>query len=109
MNDELRSCSSFVARPRSAFQPSDLISRSREVIAMINPVLRGSGNYFRTGNAANPFRNIDRYLCDRLRDLRVKRASRQLQAGDAERWTEDYFHGLGLHRLRGTIQYPEVA
>ena len=77
------------------------------MIADLNPVLRGWGNYFRTGNAASQFRNIDRYVSDRLRGLRVKRAGRQLQANEAERWTEDYFHGLGLHRLRGTIRYPE--
>ena len=23
-------------------------------------------------------------------------------------WTEDYFRGHGLHRLRGTIQYPTL-
>jgi RNA-directed DNA polymerase len=81
----------------------------RDVIADLNPVLRGWGNYFRTGNAANKFRAIDRYVSRQLHDLRVQRAGRQLGAGQADRWTEDYFHGLGLHRLRGTIQYPETA
>ena len=81
----------------------------REVIANLNPVLRGWGNYFRTGNASNQFIDIDSYTCQRLRALRVKRKGRQLRAGEVERWTGDYFHGLGLHRLRGTIQYPEVA
>ena len=30
----------------------------REVIAELNPILRGWGNYFRTGNAAAKFRQI---------------------------------------------------
>jgi group II intron reverse transcriptase/maturase len=81
----------------------------REVIADLNPVLRGWGNYFRTGNASNQFLDIDNYVCARLRSLRIKRKGRQLRAGDVDRWTCDYFHGLGLHRLRGTIQYPEVV
>ena len=81
----------------------------RDVIANLNPVLRGWGNYFRTGNAANQFRDIDRYVAGRLRELRVKRAGRHLRRGDRERWTEDYFHQFGLYRLRGTIQYPEVT
>ena len=38
----------------------------REVIADLNPILRGWGNYFRTGNAANKFIQIDRYVVWRL-------------------------------------------
>ncbi len=34
----------------------------REVISQINPILRGWGNYFRTGNAAIRFNQIDRYV-----------------------------------------------
>jgi RNA-directed DNA polymerase len=81
----------------------------REVIADLNPLLRGWGNYFRTGNPSNQFIDIDTYVWTRLRDLRVKRKGRQLRPGEAARWTRDYFHGLGLHRLRGTVHYPEVA
>jgi len=81
----------------------------REVIADVNPVLRGWGNYFRTGNASNQFIDIDTYVWTRLRDLRVKRKGRQLRPGEAARWTRDYFVGLGLHRLRGTVHYPEVV
>jgi group II intron reverse transcriptase/maturase len=79
----------------------------REVIADLNPVLRGWGNYFRTGNAAKRFNQVDEYVWRRLRHLRVQRKGRQLRAGEVERWTRDSFWNLGLHRLRGTIQYPE--
>ncbi len=81
----------------------------REVIAGLNPVLRGWGNYFRTGNAADKFRQIDRHVAWRLKRLLIKRKGRHLQAGQAGRWTEDWLVGLGLHRLRGTIRYPRVA
>jgi group II intron reverse transcriptase/maturase len=79
----------------------------RAVIAEVNPVLRGWGNYFRTGNAAKKFNQLDDYVWGRLRDLRVKRKGRQLKPGEAATWTREYFWNLGLHRLRGTVQYPE--
>jgi hypothetical protein len=34
----------------------------RDVIADLNPLLRGWGNYFRTGNAAGKFRQADDYV-----------------------------------------------
>jgi RNA-directed DNA polymerase len=81
----------------------------REVIADLNPVLRGWGNYFRTGNAADKFIQIDRHVAWRLRRLLIKRKGRHLRAGQAERWTRQWFVGLGLHQLMGTIRYPGVA
>jgi RNA-directed DNA polymerase len=81
----------------------------REVIAELNPVLRGWGNYFRTGNAATKFRQVDRYVVDRLRGLMVKKRGRNLRAGQVLGWNEDWFNGHGLHRLRGTIRYPRAA
>jgi hypothetical protein len=81
----------------------------RAVIAQINPVLRGWGTYFSTGNAAIKFQQIDRYVWSRLKSLRVRRKGRNLKPGEAKRWSEDYFHALGLHRLRGTVRYPEQA
>jgi group II intron reverse transcriptase/maturase len=79
----------------------------REVIADLNPVLRGWGNYFGTGNAARQFLSIDGFVVRRLRALRRKRKGRSLQPGEADGWTREYFEHLGLHRLRGTIRYPE--
>jgi len=79
----------------------------RDVIADLNPVLRGWGNYFRTGNAAKRFNQLDGYVYRRLKDLRVKRKGRQLRAGEVDSWTRESFWNLGLHRLRGTVRYPE--
>jgi RNA-directed DNA polymerase len=81
----------------------------RELIAELNPILRGWGNYFRTGNAADKFRQIDRYVCWRLFRLMVKKRGRNLRAGQADQWNEQWFNGHGLHRLRGTIRYPKAA
>ena len=81
----------------------------RVLIRDLNPVLRGWGNYFRTGNAARKFNQIDSYVWSRLHRFLVKRKGRALRAGEAEHWTRDFFHAHGLHRLRGTVQYPEAA
>ena len=81
----------------------------RLVIAELNPVLRGWGNYFRTGNAAQKFRQLDDYVVFRLRGLMVKKRGRNLRAGQWLDWTEDWFNGHGLYRLRGTIRYPKSA
>ena len=67
----------------------------REVIADLNPLLRGWGNYFRTGNAATKFRQADDYVVWRLRTLMVRKRGRNLHAGQAGAWTEDWFNGHG--------------
>ena len=81
----------------------------RTVIADVNRVLRGWGQYFRTGNAANHFTDVDQYVERRLRGLLLKRAGSRLTAGRAAPWKRPFFEHLGLIRLRGTIQYPGVA
>jgi RNA-directed DNA polymerase len=81
----------------------------RDVIADLNPVLRGWGNYFRTGNAAEKFRQIDWYVIGRLRRLMIRKRGRNLRAGQVDQWTEQWFNDHGLHRLRGTIRYPKAA
>ena len=82
----------------------------RDVIADLNPILRGWGNYFRTGNAADKFRP-DRPVrgVAAASGLLVKKRGRNLRAGQADQWTEEWFNGHGLHRLRGTIRYPKAA
>jgi RNA-directed DNA polymerase len=81
----------------------------RVVIADINPFLRGWGSYFRTGNAATKFRQADNYVVWRLRRLMIAKRGRNLRAGQAQAWTEDWFNGHGLYRLRGSVRYPRAA
>ncbi len=81
----------------------------RRIIADLNPVLRGWGQYFRTGNAAAKFIHIDAYVEERLHDLLVKRAGSRLRPERAAVWDRPFFEALGLYRLRGTIQYPGAA
>jgi RNA-directed DNA polymerase len=81
----------------------------REVIADLNPVVRGWGNYFRTGNAAQKFLSIDSYVQGRLLRLLVARYGRNLKPAHAERWTADWYWNQGLYRLGGTVRYPGAA
>ena len=65
------------------------------MIADLNPLLRGWGNYFRTGNAAVKFRQADGYVVWRLRTLMVRKRGRNLHAGQAEAWTRTGSTGTG--------------
>jgi RNA-directed DNA polymerase len=100
---------------RARQRVKDLTSRKRVgvdlevVIAELNLFLRGWGNYFRTGNAAKKFRQLDRHVTWRLKRLLIKKRERNLRAGQAAKWTEDWFHDQGLHKLSGTIRYPKAA
>jgi RNA-directed DNA polymerase len=80
-----------------------------DVIAELNPILRGWGNYFRTGNASVQFLTIDRHVAWRLKRMLIKRHGRNLRAGRADRWTRAWFEEQGLHRLMGTVRYPGLA
>jgi RNA-directed DNA polymerase len=53
----------------------------RTVIADLNAVVRGWGQYFRTGNAAIRFVQLDWYVTDRLRGLLRKRHGSRPAAG----------------------------
>lgn len=81
----------------------------RVVIGELNPVLRGWGNYFRTGNAAKKFNQTDHYVRDRLRLLLAKRYGiRKSRHHLYSRWPNEWLEGYGLYRLRGTVRYPEA-
>jgi len=81
----------------------------RDVIADINPVVRGWGEYFRTGNATRQFIAIDRYVVRRLHGLLKQRAGSRVRATQADLWRRSFFEQHGVHRLRGTVRYPGAA
>jgi RNA-directed DNA polymerase len=81
----------------------------RLIIADVNRVLRGWSQYFRSGNAAGKFIQIDQYVEARLRGLRRKRADGRVSSARIDFGDRAFFEALGLYRLRGTIQYPGAA
>jgi hypothetical protein len=80
----------------------------KEIIATLNPVLRGWGNYFRTGNAERRFTQLDDYVYGRLTRWGWRRGGQRARFRQ-ERWPRQRWHGMGLYRLRGTVCYPAQA
>jgi group II intron reverse transcriptase/maturase len=82
----------------------------REVIRDLNPVLRGWGNYFRSGNASLKFQQLDGYVRVRLLRLLERRGGRRRKGFRWSEWPEERFvNDHGLYRLVGTIRYPGGA
>ncbi len=79
----------------------------KQVIADLNPVLRGWGNYFRTGNAHREFHRVDEYVNQRLCRWRRRRGGQRTTKRAT--WTPADLYGMGLHRLYGTVRYPTQA
>ena len=79
----------------------------KQIIATLNPVLRGWGNYFRSGNAERKFNQLDSYVFWRLVQWMGRRGGQRVQR--IEKWTHDRFVDMGLYRLRGTVKYPTQA
>jgi len=76
-----------------------------DVIAKLNPVLRGWGAYFRNGNATRQFVAIDRYTQLRLTIFanRVRSRNNPTRCNEFDyRW----YSKLAVHRLMGKILYP---
>jgi len=79
-----------------------------DIIAQLNPVLRGWGNYFRTGNADRKFNQVDHYVRYRLCSW-LRRRGGQRTRFCLDKWPFERFIGMGLHRLLGTVCYPAQA
>ena len=87
----------------------------REVIRVLNPVLRGWGGYFRTGNASGKFNQVDSYVRERLLRLLARRGGqRRWRAGGRPFNMQEWPHRRlveehGLYQLLGTIRFPGGA
>jgi len=79
----------------------------KQLIAELTPVLRGWGNYFRTGNADREFNRMDTYVVCRLRRWQRRRGGQRPTKRSS--FTYQQLYGMGLHRLRGTVCYPTQA
>lgn len=79
----------------------------KQIIAELNPVLRGWGNYFRTGNADREFNKMDAFVIQSLRRWQHRRGGQRATKRPLFTW--DQLRGMGLYRLRGTVKYPSQA
>lgn len=74
------------------------------VVEHLNPVLRGWGNYFRSGNSARKFSQIDSYVHERLAILTSVKYGRSGRNW-VSRYNGAWFRRLGVHTLTGTVRY----
>jgi hypothetical protein len=73
-------------------------------VERLNPVLRGWGNYFRVGNSARKFNQIDGYVHERLAILACNK--HQLSGRKwVSRFNGEWFRRLGVHTLGGNVNY----
>jgi RNA-directed DNA polymerase len=79
----------------------------KQIIAELNPVLRGWGNYFRTGNADREFNKMDAFVVQSLRRWQYRRGGQR--PTKRPKFTWDQLRGMGLQRLMGTVRYPAQA
>jgi RNA-directed DNA polymerase len=79
----------------------------KQIVAELTPVLGGWGNYFRTGTADREFNKRDRFVVKSLRRWQYLRGGQR--PTKRVPFTGDQLHGMGLHQLMGTLQYPARA
>jgi len=82
-----------------------LLFRSQEeIVGMINPILRGWMNYFKHGNSAKKFAQIDGYVHERLALWWSKKHRKS-----GRRWTREFTRAVvrrcGVQILAGNIRY----
>jgi len=105
----VRSMKRARARVKALTARSQVGQQLADVIARLNRLLRGWGNYFRTGNADTKFHQLDHYVAWRLKRFLIKQRGRNLRPGQVDRWTRTWFYDQGLHKLTGTVRYPKAA
>ena len=79
----------------------------KQIIAELTPVLRGWGNYFRTGNPTGEFKKMDAYVIGKLWRWQYRRGGQR--PTKRAPFTGAQLYGMGLHRLMGTVKYPAQA
>jgi group II intron reverse transcriptase/maturase len=106
----IRKKRSIQRNPRWHFMqrwPSPKATKKLRDRADLTPVLRGWGNYFRTGNADREFNKIDYFVVRSLRRWQYRRGGQRPTKRDP--FTGDQLYGMGLYKLMGTVKYPAQA
>jgi group II intron reverse transcriptase/maturase len=80
----------------------------KEIIASLNPVLRGWSNYFRTGNADARFNQVDDYVHERIVRWLWRRGGQRSRFWPSK-WPHARLHAMGLYQLRTRVRYPAQA
>lgn len=84
------------------------VGQVRELVRELNPILRGWANYFRSGNAARQFAQVEKYVWERLARFECKRRKRVAPYRDP-RYDYRWYRSLGVVPLVGTVRYPQSS
>ncbi|RMG13193.1 MAG: group II intron reverse transcriptase/maturase [Planctomycetota bacterium] len=107
----VRYADDFVVLCRRRSQANEALRRLKG-IEDPNPVLRGWGNYFRTGNASDKFNQIDTYVWKRLIRSVIRRGGQRRKKVKGRRFhPKERPHARcgeehGFYKLLGTIRCP---
>ena len=77
------------------------------IVAEVNGVVRGWGAYFRVGNSARKFHDVDTYVYMRLGRFLAKKTRRSWRARKHDIWA--LFEKLGVYRLSGTVRWATAT
>jgi RNA-directed DNA polymerase len=80
----------------------------KELITLPNPVLRGWGNYFRTGAADQEFNKLDDHVHERVTRWQWRRGGQRARYR-LSAWPRARLCSMGLYRLQGTVCHPVQA
>ena len=100
-----RAMASIKAKLRERTDKRHVGRSLEEVVAGLNPVLRGWGTYFSQGNSSKKFGSVDYYVHERLARLASRKHGLRGRNW-SERYTYAWFQTLGVYRLTGTVRYP---
>ncbi len=103
-----RAMASIRAKIRDRTTPSRASWDLNDVVADLNPVLRGWGAYFRHGNSTRKFAAVDGFVHQRMARLAShKYGLRGIRI--TTRFNYEWMTSLGIHRLNGTVQWWRPA
>jgi RNA-directed DNA polymerase len=78
-------------------------------VQQLNNRLRGWGHYFRWGNSARKFAQIDRYVYERLA-IFMSTKHQLKRSRNWRRFDREWLQRLGVYQLTGTVRpYPAHA
>jgi group II intron reverse transcriptase/maturase len=80
----------------------------KDLIRDLNPVLRGWGNYFKTGNSDSKFNQLDNYVHQQLVRWLWRRGGQRRRLRPSK-WPHERLYGMGLAQLRTSVKYPAQA
>ena len=77
------------------------------IVTEVNQIVRGWGAYFRVGNSARKFDQVDDYVRERLVLFLSKKTGRRGPL--RKRYDAAYFQKLGVYTLSGTVKWNKAA